>query len=324
MTRRPTRKETPPPALVADIGGTNARFALVAADGTLGDVGVLASRDFSDPAAAAEAFLARARPAVPPRRAAFGVASAVSGDRVELTNLPWSFSIEATRRRLGLDHLSVVNDMVAHVLALPRLDETQRAAIGDGHAVDGAPMAMVAPGTGLGVGALIPHGERWLPVASEAGHASLAAEDEAEAAIVTILRRRFGHVSAERALSGPGLVNLYRALCERDGIAADPDATPPDVTRRASRGDCPQCGEAARLFSVMLGGFAGGTALAFCARGGVFIGGGVVGHLGRAFDGAAFRRRFVGAGRHRDYLAATPTFLVTHPTSALVGLARVA
>lgn len=322
MSRPPARKKAPPPALVADIGGTNARFALVAADGTLSDVGVLASRDFPDPATAAEAFLARARPAVAPRRAALGVASAISGDRVALTNLPWTFSIEATRRRLGLDRLTVLNDMVAHAMALPHLDDSQRAAIGDGRAVDGAPMATVAPGTGLGVGALIPHDGTWIPVASEAGHTTLAAEDEAGAAIVAILRRRFDHVSAERALSGPGLVNLYRALCERDGAAADPEATPAGVTRRAARGDCPQCSEAARLFSAMLGGFAGGMALAFCARGGVFIAGGVVGHLGSAFDGAAFRRRFVGTGRHSGYLADIPTFLVTHPTPALLGLVQ--
>ncbi len=98
--------------------------------------------------------------------------------------------------------------------------------------------------------------------------------------------------------------------------------TPADVTERGGRGDCPQCSEAVRLFSAMLGGFAGGIALVFCATGGVFIGGGVVRHLGTAFDGAAFRRRFVDMGRFTDYLAAIPTFLVTHPTPALLGLAH--
>lgn len=320
MSGRAVNSDSPPTALVADIGGTNARFALVGTDGGISDVRSLSSRDYADPAAAAEAYLAEVRPPTPPRRAAIGVASAVSGDRVELTNSSWSFSIAETRRRLGLDSLNVVNDMVAHALALPDLDDTQRAAIGDGQAVPGAPMAAVAPGTGLGVGAISPFGDRWAPVASEAGHAPLAVREDIEMAILAILRRRFGHVSGERALSGPGLVNLYQALCELEGIAADPEMTPAGVTKGATRGDCPQCAEAARLFSTMLGGFAGGMALAFCARGGIFIGGGVVRRMGTAFDDAAFRRRFVDMGRFTDYLTAIPTFLVTHPTPALLGL----
>lgn len=322
MTDPSAGKAAPPAALVADIGGTNARFALVGEDGGIGDIQVLRVRDYAEPAAATEAYLAKVRPKAPPRRAALGVASAVSGDQVELTNSAWSFSIEETRRRLGLDSLNVVNDMVALVLALPHLDDTQRAVIGDGQAIPGAAMAAVAPGTGLGVGALSPHEGGWAPVASEGGHAPLAVRDDHEAAILAILRRRFGHVSAERALSGPGLVNLYRALCELDGVAANPEMTPAGVTERGRRGDCPQCSEAVRLFSAMLGGFAGGMALVFCAQGGVFIGGGVVRHLGTAFDGAAFRRRFIDMGRFTDYLAAIPTFLVTHPTPALLGLAH--
>ncbi len=315
-------KAARPAALVADIGGTNARFALVGEDGSVGDIQVLACRDYADPAAAASAYLAEVRPKAAPRRGALGVASAVSGDRVELTNSAWSFSIEETRRRLDLDSLNVVNDMVAQALALPHLDDSQRAVIGDGRTIPGAAMAAVAPGTGLGVGALSPHGGSWAPVASEGGHAPLAVRDDHETAILAILRRRFGHVSAERALSGPGLVNLYRALCELGGVAANPDMTPAGVTERGRRGDCPQCSEAVRLFSAMLGGFAGGIALTFCAQGGVFIGGGVVRHLGTAFDGAAFRRRFVDMGRFTDYLSAIPTFLVTHPTPALLGLAH--
>jgi glucokinase len=322
MTGPSSRKAASPVAMVADIGGTNARFALVGEDGGVGDIRVLPCRDYADPAAAAEAYLAQVRPEAAPRRAALGVASAVSEDRVELTNSAWSFSIEETRRRLGLDALNVVNDMVALALALPHLDDTQRATIGDGQAIPGAAMAAVAPGTGLGVGALSPHGASWAPVASEGGHAPLAVRDDHETALLAILRRRFGHVSAERVLSGPGLVNLYQALCELNGVAANPEMTPAAVTERGSRGDCPQCSEAVRLFSAMLGGFAGGIALVFCARGGIFIGGGVVRHLGTAFDGAAFRRRFVDMGRFTDYLAATPTYLVTHPTPALIGLAH--
>ena len=311
-----------PPSPVADIGGTNIRLALVAADGTLHDVRVFPCRDHPDPAAAAEAYLAAVRPARRPPRAAFGAATAIAGDKVELVNLAWSFSIEETRRRLGLDRLAVLNDVAALALALPRLGEADRAAIGGGAGKAGAPFAVVAPGTGLGVAALVPDGGAWLPVASEAGHATLAAHDEAEAAVLAILRRRYGHVSAERLLSGPGLVNLYQALCARAGVAAEAAIAPADVSRRGAGGDCPQCGEAVKLFSAMLGGFAGNVALTFCAWGGLYIGGGVVPHLGTAFDGDAFRQRFAGKGRFAPYLVDVPAFLVTHPTPALIGLAQ--
>lgn len=321
MTCR-TATITTPPTLVADIGGTNIRLALVAADGALHDVRVFPCRDFPNPAAAADAYLGEIRPALRPRRAALGAATAIAGDRVELVNLAWSFSIEGTRLQLGLDHLTVINDVAALALALPHLGPADRVPISDGAGTADASFAVVAPGTGLGVAALIPHAGAWLPVASESGHATVAAHDETEVAILAILRRRYGHVSAERVLSGPGLVNLYQALCERAGIAAEADITPAAVSQRGASGACPLCGEAIRLFSAMLGSFAGSMALAFCAWGGVFIGGGVVGHLGPAFDSAAFHQRFVAKGRLTPRLVDVPAFLVTHPTPALIGLAH--
>lgn len=321
MTCR-TVSATMPSSLVADIGGTNIRLALVGADGLPQDITIFPCRDYPDPAAAAEAYLDAVKPPRRPLRAAFGAATAIAGDKVELVNLAWSFSIEDIRRRLGLDRLVVVNDVAALALALPHLGDQDRAPIGGGAGRPGAPFAVVAPGTGLGVAALVRQGNSWLPVASEAGHATVAAHDDAEAAILGILRRRYGHVSAERVLAGPGLVNLYQALCERAGVAAEADMTPAAVSERGARGDCPLCGEAVRLFSAMLGGFAGNVALAFCAWGGLYIGGGVVPRLGPAFDGAAFRQRFAEKGRFSSYLVDVPAFLVTHPTPALIGLAQ--
>ncbi len=311
------------PTLIADIGGTNARFALALNDGRVTQTRILACRDYPDPSAAAQAFLADVQPAVQPTHGAFGVASAVSGDHIDLTNHCWSFSTEATRERIGLSQLRVINDVEAMTLSVPHLGEKDIAHIGSGQAVPGAAIAAVAPGTGLGAAALIPDESRgWIAVASEAGHASATPVRDREAAILSAVRHRFGNVSVERVVSGPGLVNLYNAICEIDDAKAEPIADPAKIAHRGRSGECPHCVEALKTFSALFGTFAGDMALTFCARGGVFIGGGVVLKLGAGFDGAAFRRRFEDKGRFSDYLRAIPTFLITHETPALVGLAH--
>jgi glucokinase len=311
------------PALIADIGGTNARFALAMDDGRVTQTRVLACADYADPAAAAQAFLADVQPEIQPTIGAFGVASAVSGDRIDLTNHCWSFSTKDMRERIGLDRLRVINDVEAMTLSVPHLGDTDIAHIGSGEPVPGAPIAAVAPGTGLGAAALIRDSEgKWIAVASEAGHASATAVREREAAIIDAIRRRFGNVSVERVVSGPGLVNLYDAICEIDNAQVETITEPAKIAHRGRSGECPCCVEALKMFSALFGTFAGDMALTFCARGGVFIGGGVVLKLGAGFDGAAFRRRFEDKGRFSDYLRAIPTYLITHETPALVGLAH--
>lgn len=317
----PSDSEAACPALIADIGGTNVRFALVYG-GEVHETHVLACRDFSGPAEAAQAYLKDVRPAAAPAAGAFGVASLVTDDQVRLTNHPWSFSIEATRRELGLESLRTINDVLALTLAVPHLAPEDTEAIGSGSHMPAAPIAVVAPGTGLGAAALIPTSGGWTPVATEAGHVSLPPVTPFEAEILTRLSNRFGHVSVERAVSGPGLVNLYLAICEIEGADADDRIVPAEVTKRGSDGTCKQCAAALTTFSCLLGTFAGDIALTFCARGGVYIGGGVVPRLGQAFDATAFRKRFEQKGRFSDYLAAIPTHLITHPTPALIGLAR--
>lgn len=311
------------PALIADIGGTNARFALALDDGQVTKTRILACADHADPAAAAQAFLADVQPEKHPTHGAFGVASAVFEDHIDLTNHCWSFSTEDVRKRIGLESLRVINDVEAMTLAVPHLGETDIAPIGSGEAVAGAPVAAVAPGTGLGAAALVPDGKGlWITVASEAGHASATAVREREAEIINAIRRRFGNVSVERVVSGPGLVNLFDAICEIDDVQAEPISDPAKVAHRGRSGECPCCVEALKIFSALFGTFAGDMALTFCARGGVFIGGGVVPKLGAGFDGAAFRRRFEDKGRFSNYLRAIPTLLITHETPALVGLAH--
>ena len=305
--------------LLADIGGTYARFALQPAGGAPRELRKLECARFASVEDAAEAYLAEVASARP-SRAAFAVAAPVLGDAVAMINHPWSFSTEAARRRLGLAELVVVNDFAAIALAIPSLSPGMLGGIGGGAAVPGAPVAVIGPGTGLGVSLLVPAKSGAVPVATEGGHVTLAATDEREAAVIARIRARLGHVSAERALSGPGLMNLYRALGELSGKPMEPPQ-PDAIAARALAASDPIAVEAVALFSAMLGSVAGNLALTTGARGGVYVAGGVVPKLGSLFDASAFRARFEDKGRFRDYLARIPTFVITTEVPALSGLA---
>lgn len=308
--------------LIADIGGTNARFGLAEADGSIHDVAILAGADHDSLAAAAAAYLTRTAPPSPPRHAAFAVASPVTGDRIEMTNCPWSFSIEETRRALGLDTVEVINDFTAVALAVPRLTEADLVGVGGGAAVRGAARAVIGPGTGLGVSGLIPARGGWSPLETEGGHSTMPAMTGREADVLAVMRGWFGHVSAERVLSGPGLVNLYRAIAEVDGATADHRLEPADVAARGLDDRDPMCNAALHMAAEMLGTVAADLALTLGARGGVYIAGGIVPRYVDAFARSGFRARFEDKGRFSDYLAAIPTWVVTHELPAFVGLAE--
>ncbi len=237
-----------------------------------------------------------------------------------MTNHPWTFFIDDVRRDLGLEKLDVINDFVAIALSVPRLGDGGRRWLGGGEALPGAPIAVLGPGTGLGVSGLVPSAEGWLPLATEGGHVALAAMTAREEEVIGVLRRKFGHASAERAVSGPGLVNLYDALAELEGIkAASP--SPASVTERALAGNCRRSREALALFTAFLGTVASNLALSLGARGGVYMAGGILPKLADAFDEKSFRARFEDKGRFSDYLAAIPTYLITHQHPAFLGLA---
>lgn len=302
--------------LLADIGGTNARFALTGRTGRPTAERTLRTADYPGPVEAARAYLGER--AV--EEAVFAMAMPVEGDWVHLTNSPWAFSIEESRKVLGLERLTVINDFAAQALAIPVLSGKERRQIGGGEAKADAAIGVIGPGTGLGVGGLLRVNDRWHPIESEGGHVSLAPRDEVDAAIWARLRQRFGHVSNERVLSGPGLVNLATALAEIAGQRLD-IGDPREVSRRAGKGRCRFCSEALGRFSALLGAAAGDLALTLCARGGVYIGGGLVKRLGDLFDGERFRAGFVAKGRFEDYLAAVPTYLVTRRDQGLLGAA---
>lgn len=303
--------------LLGDLGGTHARFALLAGQ-EITHVQVLLVADHETPEDAIRAYLADVPEADRPAGAAFGVAGPVTSDRVIMMNSPWSFSIAGMKQALGWDVLRVVNDFAANAMAIPAISSENLVQIGEGTLVAETPIAVVGPGTGLGVGALVPDRGRWIAVAGEGGNVTLAPMDSREGAIIDILRRQYAHVSAETVLSGPGLVNLYESLCEMAGKPATP-STPEHITHLYPGCD-PQAREAVAMFCAILGTFAGDLALTFGARGGVYIMGGIVPKLVEIFRHSAFRERFEFKGRYRNYLSAIPTYVVMHPFPAFLGL----
>jgi glucokinase len=306
--------------LVGDIGGTNARFGLVSPDGTLLHSRVLADADYAGIAEAIAAYLGDRGGLPRPRRGAIAIASPVAGDEVRMTNHPWVFSISGLRARLGFARLLVINDFTAQALALPHLKDGDRTVIGSGKAEAGSPIGVLGPGSGLGVSGLIPAGKKWLPLTGEGGHSTMCPYTDREGAVLSAMRRHFDHVSAERALSGPGVVNLYNALCEVDGVPAQ-QFTAAQITDEATAKEDSRCGEATEMFCAMLGTVAGYLALTLGARGGVYIGGGIVPRLGERFAASQFRERFEAKGRFQTYLAAIPTYVVTHQLPAFLGCA---
>ncbi len=307
-------------ALIGDIGATTLRFALVHPDGTTAPARVYALSDHASLPDAIETYLAEASPAARPLQAIIAVASPVTGDQVTLTNHPWSFSIEGLRQHLGLRRLHVVNDFVANAAAIPHLGERDCLQIGGGAPVEGSPVGIIGPGTGLGVGAFGPTPNGPVHIAGEGGHVTMTPASAQESAILDLMRKHYDHVSAERLLSGPGLVNLYNTLCELAEISAAPFTPAQIISPRIWNKD-PRTREATTIFCAMLGTVAGDLALTLGARGGIYIAGGIVPRLAQLFAQSEVRSRFEAKGRMRGDLAAIPTYLIVRPHPELLGAA---
>ena len=314
------------PRLLADIGGTNARFALEAAPGQFFLIKVLPCAAHATLADALKAYLADSQVAAasngPLRHAALAIANPITGDLVRMTNHHWAFSIESLRLECGFDTLVVANDFTALARALPHLAADQKVQIGGGEAVPATPLGLVGAGTGLGVSGLIPCKSSWTALLSEGGHVTFSPGSELEVAVLRFAWRQFDHVSAERFLSGDGIELLYRALAEHAGQVAEAlDA--PEISRRALAGDCPLCDQAIEMFCAMLGTVAGNLAITLGAQGGIYIGGGIVPRLGERFAASCFRKRFEKKGRFVHYLAQVPTFVITAQYPAFLGVSAI-
>jgi glucokinase len=307
------------PQLIADVGGTNTRFAIGEA-GRFEHMRELRNAEHASFQDAARCFLAGLPEGMRISRGALAVAGWASGDVVSLTNHHWSFSIGRTRDELGLSELRVFNDFEATAMAVPYLGTAERLVIGADLPVDRGRIVLIGPGTGLGVAGLIPITDGWVVVPSEGGHSTMPAATREEGRVLDLLREHWGHVSAERVLSGPGLKNLYAALRILDGTIPEP-LSAAEITAAAVERRDPCCSRALDLFCSMFGTVAGNVALMFGATSGVYVAGGILLRVKDAFAASGFRARFEQKGRLSTYLQSIPTYLVVHPQPALMGLA---
>ncbi len=308
------------PRLVGDIGGTNARFAMQLSQGVpISAPLALPCKDFAGPAEAIRQYLALTK--LPhPRWAGLAIATAISGDMLAMTNNGWKFSIRETRGELGLTHLHMLNDFTALALSLPKLGSDELVQIGTGTPVAGKAIGLIGAGTGLGVSGLIPCGQGYSAIEGEGGHLTMPGFNAREAELIALARKRFAHVSAERLLSGPGLMLLYEVIAESQGIQ-DENLQADEISKRGVARSCPACSEAIDMFCAMMGTVAADVALMLGARGGIYIGGGIIPKLGDYFATSPFRSRFEEKGRFSSYVANIPTWVIHAPWPGLIGAA---
>jgi glucokinase len=315
--------------LIADIGATNARFAVAVAEHSMDHMVVYKSSKHNSILEAIQAYLQElARRGLPrPAKAALAVAAPISADQVDYPNIGWSFSKTKLRKDLGLE-IDFYNDFSAVALGVPHFNHTEKlelGAVSAAHRALAGPIAVIGPGTGLGVAGVIRVAERWINLSSEGGHATMAAATREESEVLDILRIRFGHASAERALSGPGLANIYAALCTIHSVET-PALKAEEITTAIAKSEGSKeqtnvlCARAFNLFCAMLGTLAGNVALTLGATGGVYIAGGILPRFKDAFAASTFRERFEQKGRLTGFMKQVPTFLVLHEAPALLGL----
>ena len=294
------------PRLVADIGGTNARFALETAPQMIEKAEVLPCKDYDTVVDAAKTYLERAgSPKV--LHAAFAIANPILGDWVQMTNHHWAFSIETTRQALGLETLILLNDFTAQALAVTKKDLVQ---IGGQKPIEFAPKAVIGPGTGLGVSGLVHSAAGWVALSGEGGHTSFPPFDDMEVLIWQYAKNKYGHVSAE----------IYEALAKRDNIKQY-RLKPSEITDKALSGTSPLCRQTLDIFCAMLGTVASNLALSLGARGGVYLCGGIIPRVLDYFKTSPFRSRFENKGRFEAYLAAIPVYVVLSEFPGIVGAA---
>ncbi|HKA74048.1 MAG TPA: ROK family protein [Xanthobacteraceae bacterium] len=301
-----------PTVLIADIGGTTCRFAVIGPDGRPDRIVRFANKEVPDLAAAVGRYVVEAE--VQPRAGVLAVAAPVDGDEITLTNCAWQFRVEALKRQLGFAQLCAINDFAAVAWALLGLAPDQVRAIGPASACQDGVRLACGPGTGLGVAALIPENGAWRVHASEGGHVSFGPCDADEEPVFARLRAMTGPVSAEMVLSGPGLMRLHRALHPEAGPVASEA-----IIAGATAGDA-AAAASVKMFVRLLGRFAGDVALVFKAAR-VYLAGGVGEGIAPLIDAQEFRRAFEAHRPYERLLATIPTFVITERTPGLTGCA---
>ena len=318
---KPAKQESMLPYLVADVGGTHARIGVMATgDGhDISDCKTYKCADLSDIQALLKAYRDHLGTALP-RNACIAVAGPVHNDIVQLTNLDWQFSTADLAKQFDLDNLEVINDFVAVAWAAVTLRPEKVAIVKPGTPDSEAQRVVLGAGTGLGVAGLMSVDGKWLPIASEGGHARLGPATELEDELFRRIRQQVDHVSSETLLCGSGIVRLYHALADVHGRQSD-SYRPEDITRLGLSGDDPLCHQTVQLFCGLLGAVAGDLALLFGAAGGVYIAGDIIRAIQPALAASDFAARFCNKGSMRDYLSQVPVYLIVADEPGLIGAA---
>lgn len=304
-------------ALVGDVGGTNARLALCEVEnGAISQAKTFSTADYDSLEAVIRFYLDEQQQEI--TDGCIAIACPITDDWVEMTNHDWAFSTSKMKASLGFEHLEIINDFTAVSMAIPMLSDQDVMQFGGGTAVKDKPVAVYGAGTGLGVAHLVHVDKRWVSLPGEGGHVDFAANSEEEDLILEVLRAELGHVSAERVLSGAGLVNLYRAIVKSDDREPE-NLKPKDVSQRALEDSCTDCRRALAMFCVIMGRFGGNLALNLGTFGGVYIAGGIVPRFLEFFKSSGFRAAFEDKGRFKDYVQGIPVFLITHDKPGLLG-----
>ncbi|MBX2883108.1 MAG: glucokinase [Granulosicoccus sp.] len=311
--------------LVGDLGGTNARFALVEQQSAIPrEIAEVRCSDHESLTPAIRYYLnSKGNPEL--SEAVIAAGTPIVGDYLKMTNNHWAFSQSEVTAAFHLDNLQFINDFTAQALSLPLLGECDVANIGSGKCVRRGPKAVLGPGTGLGVSGLIPSANGgWAPLQGEGGHVTVVPGTDREAAIIDWMAQTLtdssGHVSAERLLSGPGLCLLYQSVHAIDNHAI-PDRSAAEISNSAINGSDPRAIEALDIFCRQLGAVAGDLALTLGATGGVYIAGGMVPRMLDYVAASQFRTAFESKGRMSKYLSPIATLAVTRRNPALLGAA---
>ncbi|MCX8995656.1 glucokinase [Rhizobiaceae bacterium BDR2-2] len=323
MLKYPDTDHQPFPILIGDIGGTNARFSiLIDTYAEPKEFPILRTADFAGIEDAIQQGVLD-KTSIQPRSAILAVAGPIHSKEIPLTNCHWVLRPADMCASLGLEDIVVINDFEAQALAVASMSDENREEIGSVGKVPVASRVVLGPGTGLGVAGLVHVQRRWIPVSGEGGHVDLGPRSERDFSVFPHIERIEGRVSAEQVLCGRGIVNLYRAVCKADGVKPAL-SDPADVTAAGLGGNDAVAVETLSLFATYLGRVAGDMALAFMARGGVYLAGGITQKILPVLKQPEFRAAFEDKAPHSALMRTIPTFAVTHPQAALAGLAAYA
>jgi glucokinase len=314
--------QLPFPILIGDIGGTNARFALI--DNPNAPVRRLPNVHTADfvtiDDAIEDAVVGKA--GTRPKAAVLALAGPITGDEVPLTNCDWVVRPKVLIARFGIAEVVLLNDFEAQSLGLPELSPADVDMVGDGVIENGA-RVVIGPGTGLGAGALVLSRGMWIPIPGEGGHVGLGPVTQRDLEVWPHIERHGPRVSAETVLCGAGMVRLYKAVCASDGVQPRFD-TPAEITANGLSGDDGQAKETLALFAEHLGRVAGDTALVFMARGGVYLAGGITARIAPVVKAGGFRAAFIDKWPHGKLMERIATAIITKEDAALAGIAAFA